>query len=55
MDSINDIIDTAGMIAAAAWSILTVVSGGHPASALAVAVVGGGWFAGVWMVAGSFS
>lgn len=55
MDSINDIIDTAGMLASAAWCILTVISGGHPSSALAVAVVGGGWFAGVWMIAGSFS
>ena len=55
MDTIKDILDTGGMIASAAWSVLTVISAGHPASALAVAVVGGGWFAGVWMIAGSFS
>lgn len=54
MDTIKDIIDGAGMLAAAAWSILTVITAGHPASALAVAVIGGGWFAGVWMIAGSF-
>lgn len=55
MDTIKDIIDGAGMLASAAWTILAAISGGHPASALAVAVIGGGWFAGIWMIAGSFS
>ncbi len=55
MDSIKDIIDTAGMLASMAWGALSFITNGHPASALALAVVGGGWLSGVWMIVGSFS
>lgn len=55
MDSIKDIIDTASMLASMAWTALSFISNGHPASAIALAVIGGGWLSGVWMIVGSFS
>lgn len=55
MDNIKEALDTAGMLASMAWAALSFISNGHPASALALAVIGGGWLSGVWMILGSFS
>lgn len=55
MEMIEEFVGKTRLVAAQAWSVWSLLTGGHPVGGLIVAAIGVAWFAGVWAIIGGMS